>query len=62
MAPPIVLGSDVEAEAEVPEAVAFWWKRKKNMPLPLCFKVAVRILVDFCKLEVFFFRFCLMFI
>jgi hypothetical protein len=33
-------------EAEVPE----------NMPLllPLCFKVAVRILVDFCWLEGFF--------
>jgi hypothetical protein len=38
----------VEAEAEV--------EAPKNMPLPLpvCFKVAVQILVDACWLEIFF--------
>jgi hypothetical protein len=27
-------------------------------PLPLCFTVEIRILVDFCQLEVIFFGFC----
>jgi hypothetical protein len=45
--------SDVEAEAEAVtlKAVAFWWKRKrlKNLllPLQLCFKADVQILVDY---------------
>ena len=27
---PLISSSDVEAEAEAPEAVAFWWKRKQK--------------------------------
>jgi hypothetical protein len=45
---------EAEAEAEAPESMP--------LPLPLCFKTAVQILVDFCKLEVISFRFCLIFI
>jgi hypothetical protein len=46
--PPSFGISDVKEEAEAPEAVVFWCK-PENMPLPLpfCFKVVVRILVDF---------------
>jgi hypothetical protein len=42
---PLISSSDMEAEAEVPEAVAFWWKRRRKR-LKICHSIS-KLLFEF---------------